>query len=201
MPPIFKPAAMALAAAGLTLTVPARAADLPGNSTAAYPAVTGDMVFEHGPKHKNKHKRKHAQRSHRYDRDYRDARYDDRRYEGRYDDRRYDDRRYDDRRYDDRRYDDRRYNDRYSYRGSAQPYYNNYGQPVRRDTRIWRGDDGRYYCRKDNGTTGLLVGAGVGALLGHEVAGRGDRTLGAVLGGAAGALLGRTIDRSSTRCG
>ena len=86
-----------------------------------------------------------------------------------------------------------------------QPYYmrypSNYGEPVRRDTRVWRGDDGRYYCRRDNGTTGLLVGAGVGALIGHEVAGRGDRTLGAILGGAAGALLGRTIDRSSTRCG
>ncbi len=86
-----------------------------------------------------------------------------------------------------------------------QPYYTgydrNWGQPVRRDTRIWRGRDDRYYCRKDDGTTGLLVGAGVGALVGHEVAGRGDRTLGAILGGAAGALLGRTIDRSSTRCG
>ena len=92
------------------------------------------------------------------------------------------------------------------YRGERRPYYSgydrNWGQPVRRDTRIWRGRDDRYYCRKDDGTTGLLVGAGVGALLGHEVAGQnGDRTLGAILGGAAGALLGRTIDRSSTRCG
>ena len=88
---------------------------------------------------------------------------------------------------------------------NSRPYYQgydrNWGQPVRRDTRIWRGRDNRYYCRKDDGTTGLLVGAGVGALLGHEVAGRGDRTLGAILGGAAGALLGRSIDRSSTRCG
>ena len=94
---------------------------------------------------------------------------------------------------------DRRY-------GERRPYYSgydrNWGQPVRRVTRIWRGRDDRYYCRKDDGTTGLLVGAGVGALLGHEVAGQnGDRTLGAILGGAAGALLGRTIDRSSTRCG
>ena len=96
-------------------------------------------------------------------------------------------------RYDDRRYDDRPYYNRYP---------SNFGEPVRRDTRIWRGNDGRYYCRKDNGTTGLLIGAGVGALIGHEIAGRGgDRTLGAILGGAAGALLGRTIDRSSTRCG
>ena len=63
------------------------------------------------------------------------------------------------------------------------PYYmgydRNYGQPVRNNTRVWRGNDGRYYCKRDNGTTGLLVGAGVGALLGHEVAGSGgDRTLG-----------------------
>ncbi|QPC99612.1 glycine zipper 2TM domain-containing protein [Qipengyuania soli] len=98
------------------------------------------------------------------------------------------------------RYDDRRY------RSYSRPYYMGYdryyGEPVYRDTRIWRGNDGRYYCRKENGTTGLLVGAGVGALIGHEVAGRGgDRTLGAILGAAGGALLGRAIDRSSTRCG
>ncbi|MBY6128231.1 glycine zipper 2TM domain-containing protein [Qipengyuania aquimaris] len=104
--------------------------------------------------------------------------------------RHYDDRRY----YEDRRYDRER------------PYYmrydRNWGQPVYRETRIWRGRDNRYYCEKDDGTTGLLVGAGVGALIGHEVAGRGgDRTLGAIIGGAAGALLGRSIDRSSTRCG
>ncbi|MBX7526327.1 glycine zipper 2TM domain-containing protein [Qipengyuania sp. 1NDH10] len=92
------------------------------------------------------------------------------------------------------------------YYGERRPYYmgydRHYGEPVYRDTRIWRGRDNRYYCRKEDGTTGLLVGAGVGALIGHELAGRnGDRTLGAILGGAAGALLGRTIDRSSTRCG
>ncbi|MBX7513144.1 glycine zipper 2TM domain-containing protein [Qipengyuania sp. GH38] len=100
------------------------------------------------------------------------------------------------------------YDDHREYRGyrEARPYYmgydRDYGQPVYRDTRIWRGRDGRYYCERENGTTGLLIGAGVGALLGHEVAGRGgDRTLGAIIGGAAGALLGRSIDRSSTRCG
>ena len=94
------------------------------------------------------------------------------------------------------------------YRGyrAPRPYYmgydRDYGQPVYRDTRIWRGRDGRYYCERENGTTGLLIGAGVGALIGHEVAGRGgDRTLGAIIGGAAGALLGRSIDRSNTRCG
>jgi uncharacterized protein YcfJ len=68
------------------------------------------------------------------------------------------------------------------------------------DDRIWRGDNGRYYCRRDNGTTGLVIGAGVGALAGHELAGRGDKTLGAILGGVAGGLLGREIDRGGLQC-
>ncbi|MBM0170930.1 glycine zipper 2TM domain-containing protein [Altererythrobacter sp. C41] len=71
---------------------------------------------------------------------------------------------------------------------------------ITRNSRMWRGDDGRYYCRRDNGTTGLVIGAGVGALAGHELAGRGDRTLGAVLGGAVGAIIGREIDRGSLQC-
>lgn len=85
-----------------------------------------------------------------------------------------------------------------------QAYYNNYpasyGEPVYNNTRVWQGQDGRYYCRKSNGTTGLLVGGAVGALLGREVVGRrGDRTLGAILGAAGGALLGKSLD-SRTRC-
>ena len=74
-----------------------------------------------------------------------------------------------------------------------------YDEPVYAG-RSWRGDDGRYYCRRKDGTVGLIVGGAAGALLGREVAGRGDRTLGAILGGAGGALLGREIDRSGSRC-
>ena len=89
------------------------------------------------------------------------------------------------------RYDDRRYSQRARY----------YDEPVYRDTRVWEGRDGRYYCRKKDGTTGLLIGAGVGGLIGHELAGRGgDRTLGAILGAAGGAILGRAIDRKGSRC-
>ena len=65
--------------------------------------------------------------------------------------------------------------------------------------REWRGRDGRTYCRKPDGTTGLLVGAVGGALLGRTIDTRGDRTAGTVLGGVAGALAGREIDRSSSR--
>lgn len=71
---------------------------------------------------------------------------------------------------------------------------------ISRDSHIWRGNDGRYYCRRDNGTTGLLIGAGVGALAGHELSGRGDKTLGVVLGAALGGALGRAIDRGDLQC-
>lgn len=77
-----------------------------------------------------------------------------------------------------------------------------YGEPVYHNTRTWRGDDGRYYCRRSDGTTGLIVGGVAGALIGREVAGRrGDRTLGAILGAAGGALLGRAVDRSASNDG
>lgn len=64
--------------------------------------------------------------------------------------------------------------------------------------KVYRGRDGRTYCRHSDGTTGLIVGGVGGALLGNSVAGRGDKTLGTVLGGVAGAFGGRAIDRAST---
>ncbi|WP_395331376.1 glycine zipper 2TM domain-containing protein [Novosphingobium sp. BL-8H] len=71
---------------------------------------------------------------------------------------------------------------------------------VSRNDHVWRGRDGRYYCKRDNGTTGLIIGAGVGALAGHEIAGSGDQTLGAIIGGVAGGLLGREVDRGDLKC-
>jgi uncharacterized protein YcfJ len=77
-----------------------------------------------------------------------------------------------------------------------------YVQPraVRANDRVWRGNDGRYYCKRDNGTTGLIIGGAAGALLGREIDGGRERTLGTVLGAAGGALLGREIDRSGAKC-
>jgi outer membrane lipoprotein SlyB len=62
--------------------------------------------------------------------------------------------------------------------------------------RYWRGDDGRYYCKRSNGTTGLIVGGAAGALAGRAIDTRGERTTGTILGAAAGALLGREVQRS-----
>lgn len=54
-------------------------------------------------------------------------------------------------------------------------------------------DDG-YRCRND-GTTGLVVGALAGGYLGNRVAGRHHRTVGTIIGGTGGALAGRALDR------
>lgn len=85
----------------------------------------------------------------------------------------------------------------------ADRYYVGRGyRPVRvtRYTRIYRGGNGRYYCRRSDGTTGLIVGAALGGLLGNSL-GYGDSQLAATLIGAgAGGLLGREIDRGSLSC-
>lgn len=68
------------------------------------------------------------------------------------------------------------------------------------NSRVWRDRDGRYRCQRNDGTTGLLIGAAAGGVAGHVIAGRGDKTLGAILGAAGGAILGREIDRDKVRC-
>lgn len=65
--------------------------------------------------------------------------------------------------------------------------------------REWRGRDGRLYCRKSNGTTGLVVGAVGGALVGRTIDTGGDRSAGTLIGAVAGGLAGREIERSSSR--
>jgi hypothetical protein len=53
--------------------------------------------------------------------------------------------------------------------------------------------------RRCSGTTGTIIGGAGGALLGREIAGRGNRTTGTILGVAAGALLGRQVGKSTCR--
>ncbi|WP_375429535.1 glycine zipper 2TM domain-containing protein [uncultured Sphingomonas sp.] len=68
------------------------------------------------------------------------------------------------------------------------------------DERVYAGQDGRYYCRRADGTTGLILGAGAGGILGNIIDGGRSRTVGTLLGGAAGALAGRSIEQNSVRC-
>jgi hypothetical protein len=69
-----------------------------------------------------------------------------------------------------------------------------------RNDRIYRGSDNRYYCRRDDGTTGLIVGGISGGVLGHVIAPGGSKTLGTIIGAGAGALIGRAIDDGDIVC-
>ncbi len=65
--------------------------------------------------------------------------------------------------------------------------------------RTWYDGHGRLRCKRPNGTTGLIVGAAGGALVGRAIDTRGERATGTILGAAAGALLGREVDRGRKR--
>jgi hypothetical protein len=69
-----------------------------------------------------------------------------------------------------------------------------------RSDRIYRGSDNRYYCQRDDGTTGLIVGGVAGGVLGQIIAPGGSKTLGAIIGAGAGALIGRAIDDGDVVC-
>lgn len=98
----------------------------------------------------------------------------------------------------------------YDNRRVPAPYYNN-GYPVvyskntayrnaAYNDRYWWGQNGQVYCRRNDGTTGTIVGAVAGGVLGNMIAGAGDKTVGAVVGGALGAFLGREIERGDAHC-
>lgn len=55
--------------------------------------------------------------------------------------------------------------------------------------------NGKTYCRRSDGTTGLIAGGVGGAVVGNAV---GGGLLGTVVGGVGGAFAGRAIDRSIT---
>ena len=67
---------------------------------------------------------------------------------------------------------------------------------------VYRGSDGRYYCKRSDGTTGLIIGGVGGAALGNVIDGGHNRVAGTLIGGALGALLGQSVDRnnSDVRC-
>ena len=73
-------------------------------------------------------------------------------------------------------------------------------RPIRDNDQIYRDRNGRYYCKRDDGTTGTIVGAIAGGVLGNVIAPGGSKTLGTILGGAGGALAGRAIDKNDINC-
>ncbi|UVO52955.1 glycine zipper 2TM domain-containing protein [Sphingomonas sp. SUN039] len=70
------------------------------------------------------------------------------------------------------------------------------------DDRVYRGNDGRYYCKRSDGTTGLIIGAAGGGILGNVIDGGRSRTVGTLIGAALGGLAGRAVERNQAevRC-
>lgn len=102
-------------------------------------------------------------------------------------------RRYDYNRYErgqDGYYADRYYRDGRGYRERR----------LSRNDRVYRGSDNRYYCRRPDGTTGLIIGAAAGALLGNAIDGGRSSLLGTLIGAGAGGALGREVERGQVRC-
>lgn len=100
---------------------------------------------------------------------------------------------------DYRRYDYDRPDPRYGYYQPDRYYVDSNRYAPRRlgyNDRVYRGRDNRYYCRRSDGTTGLIIGGIAGGVIGDAIAPGGSKTIGAILGGGTGALIGRSIDRS-----
>ena len=66
--------------------------------------------------------------------------------------------------------------------------------------KVWRDSHGRMRCKRSNGTTGLIVGAAGGALVGRAIDTHGERATGTILGAVGGALVGRAIERDRVVC-
>ncbi len=93
--------------------------------------------------------------------------------------------------YRNRGYDDGGY---YSRRGFE-------GRQAYDDRGSYRDRNYRYRGQRcGKGSTGLILGAVAGGLLGRAVVGyRGDRTAGTIVGAGVGALAGRAIDKGDNR--
>jgi hypothetical protein len=66
---------------------------------------------------------------------------------------------------------------------------------------VYRGSDGRYYCKRSDGSVGLVIGGASGALLGNIIDGGRHRTAGTLIGGALGAIIGTSVaQQQNLRC-
>lgn len=94
---------------------------------------------------------------------------------------------------------DPRYNGYY-----ADRYYRNDSRYRERrlsmDDRVYRGRDNRYYCRRADGSTGLIVGGLAGAALGAAVTQGSSQPLGVIIGAIGGGAAGAAIDSNNVRC-
>ena len=109
--------------------------------------------------------------------------------------------------YNNGQYNDDQYNDERVETGYEPSRYYRDGDRYQErvlasDERVYRGNDGRYYCKRSDGTTGLIIGAAGGGVLGNVIDGGRSRTVGTLIGAALGGLAGRAIERNQAevRC-
>lgn len=90
--------------------------------------------------------------------------------------------------------------DRYERDRSRDSNRQRYRRHLGENDTIYRDNNGRYYCKRDDGSTGTIVGAIAGGVLGNVIAPGGSKTLGTVLGAVGGGVAGRAIDRNDVGC-
>jgi hypothetical protein len=104
---------------------------------------------------------------------------------------------YGDNNYDRGRFDESRFATNYD----ASRYYRDDSRYTERrlspQDEVYRGSDGRYYCKRNDGTTGLIIGAVGGGVLGNVIDGGRNRVGGTLIGGALGAILGGAVGSAS----
>lgn len=88
----------------------------------------------------------------------------------------------------------------------AEQYYRDdpryHERRLRDSDNVYVGNDGRYYCKRSDGTTGLIIGGAAGGIVGNVIDGGRNRIAGTLIGGALGAILGKKVDQSNSeyRC-
>ena len=96
--------------------------------------------------------------------------------------------------------DRRSADDRYENGYDPSRYYKdgNYDErTLSSDDRVYRGSDGQYYCKRSDGTTGLVIGAVGGGVLGNVIDGGHSRAVGTAPWRRAGRTC-RSLDRAQS---
>lgn len=80
--------------------------------------------------------------------------------------------------------------------------YRGHERRLGRNDQVYRGGDGRYYCKRNDGTVGTVIGAVGGGVLGNVIAGGHSRGVGTILGAIAGGVVGKSVDQNNAevRC-
>lgn len=86
------------------------------------------------------------------------------------------------------------------YQQSYAPPPQSYAPPPEPRYAVPAGYEGYEKCLKSSGLTGGVIGAIIGGIAGHEIAGRGDKLPGTIIGAGIGGVSGAIIEKVTTKC-